>query len=381
MNITYISNFDAEDIHSWSGLGYHIAKSLEKQGCTIKYINLTSVKKPFHLKVKWVFYKLVGKNYQIYRDPFFAKKYADQVELLLDSTTDIIFSPGSIPIAMLRLNKPIILYTDSTFAGLLNFYDNFKNLAKESISYGNHFEMLALNTCSLAIFSSDWAAETARTYYKIDNKKLTVVPFGANLDNQKNREEITKIIDKKSRAVLKLLFLGVEWDRKGGDIALRITELLNEQNITTELHVAGIKKFDFELPSFVVNHGYISKSDTIGKDQIEKLLTTSHFLLLPTRADCTPVVYSEANSFGLPVLSTNVGGIGTIIKNGVNGMTFSLQATAEDYVKYILEAFPNEILYKSLSISSYDEYTNRLNWETSGKKLVEIMEQVLIKEI
>jgi glycosyltransferase involved in cell wall biosynthesis len=63
--------------------------------------------------------------------------------------------------------------------------------------------------------------------------------------------------------------------------------------------------------------GYISKSTQEGSEQIDRLLSDAHFLMLPTRADCTPYVIPEANSFGLPCITTNVGGIPTMVKDHV----------------------------------------------------------------
>jgi hypothetical protein len=52
---------------------------------------------------------------------------------------------------------------------------------------------------------------------------------------------------------------------------------------------------------------------------------------------CTPVVYSKANSFGLPCLSTNVSGIASIVKDDINSKFFSL-ALSGDVMLFIFKA-------------------------------------------
>jgi glycosyltransferase involved in cell wall biosynthesis len=83
--------------------------------------------------------------------------------------------------------------------------------------------------------------------------------------------------------------------------------------------VVGIDKLPFEkVPEFIVNPGFISKSSQEGYSKIEQLFIDSHFLLVPSLAGCTPVVCSEANSFGLRCISRNVGGIPTITRDDIN---------------------------------------------------------------
>jgi glycosyltransferase involved in cell wall biosynthesis len=378
MNVTYLTEYDAANIHKFSGLGYYIGKSLEDQGCKIDYITLPKKNKRIKYIIKLIYYKLLGKSYDVNREPYISKHYADTVGQLVASNTDIIFSPGTLPVALLKTDIPVVIYTDACFAGMINFYKYFTNMPEETIRNGNFLEQSALSNCTLAIFSSQWAADSAIKHYEISKSKVFVVPFGANIESNLNEEAILNIIRDKSTDVIKLLFLGVDWERKGGDVALETSKILNERGIKTELHIAGSKMPDAEFPSFVVNHGFITKSTKEGRDLLNQLLITSHFLILPTKADCTPVVYSEANSFGLPCLTTNVGGIPSIIKNGVNGKSFSISDSPLSYVDYICEMKLDIVAYENLCMSSFEEYANRLNWTTSGKHIVRLLRNVLL---
>jgi glycosyltransferase involved in cell wall biosynthesis len=50
------------------------------------------------------------------------------------------------------------------------------------------------------------------------------------------------------------------------------------------------------------------------------LYRTADVFCLPTLGDCLPMVLSEAAAVGLPLVSTNVGAIGEIVHDGVNGL-------------------------------------------------------------
>ncbi len=373
MNISYITTFDANEIKSFSGIGYYISKALKNQGYNLDIIgNLDDNNrnnKLIHLKS--IYYnKIIRKKFLINRDQAVVKSYAKSILRCLKPNTDLIFSVGTIPIALLNPSKPTVFYADACFAGMINFYESYSNLCNETIKSGNLLEQKALDIVSLAIYSSDWAAETAIKSYNINPQKVKVVPFGANLEEEKKYNEIKSIIASRSTTECHLLFLGKDWKRKGGDMALKIALKLNEIGLKTTLHIAGVKEVALKnIPPCVISYGFINKATPEGKKLIENLLSKSHFLILPTRADCTPVVYSEASSFGLPCISTNVGGIPTIIKDNVNGKLFSLEDNEDAYVNYIQKTFCNISLYKQLCYNSFNEYEQRLNWKVAGTSI------------
>ncbi len=109
--------------------------------------------------------------------------------------------------------------------------------------------------------------------------------------------------------------MGVDWHRKGGDIAYAVAKRLNQIGLPTELTVVGCQPLINEpIPKFVKSLGFIKKSAPEGKERLNRLIIESHFLILPSLADCTPMVFPEANSLGVPCLSTKVGGIPSIIQ-------------------------------------------------------------------
>jgi glycosyltransferase involved in cell wall biosynthesis len=377
MKISYVTTYDASDIHNWSGLGYMIAKTLENQGSRIDFIGDLQSSPSLEMYLKKLYFKLLSKDFDFGREIHTAQQYAKQIKARIKADSDIVFSPGTIPISMLDVVQPKVFYTDATFAGMVGFYDYLSNLSPSTIKSGNELEKNALDSCKLAIYSSEWAANTAIEYYGADPAKIKVVPFGSNIESGRDLNEIKSIVSSKNKEECNLLFLGVDWDRKGGNIALEVVNTLNQSGLNATLHIAGVKNFPFkETPEYVRNYGFISKSNPEGVRLMDKLMAESHFLLLPTRADCTPVVFSEANAFGIPCITTSVGGIPTIIRDDVNGKAFPLQAEANEYASYIEKCFKNWDAYYELSLSSFNEYESRLNWNVTGKVITKLMSEL-----
>lgn len=375
-----MTTYDAMDIGTWSGSGYYIAQSLKNQSISLEYIGPLREKYSLLFKGKQYSYnRLLNKRYLRDREPLILKDYAHQVSRRLSGINiDIVFSPGTIPIAYLECDQPIVFWTDATFAGMINFYPNWSNLCKDTIKNGNAMERSALNRCRLAIYSSEWAAQTAVDYYKIDRSKVKVVPYGANIECNRSFDDIRKIVNARPSNKCKLLFLGVDWLRKGGDIALEIAKELNESGLETELTIVGCQPtIDEPMPNFIRSLGFISKSKERGLNKIISLLAESHFLILPSRAEAFGIVFCEANSFGVPCLSTNVGGIPTVIKDGLNGKTFSKDANITEYCTYISNLFSNYSQYKNLALSSFNEYQFRLNWSATGQTVKKLLVELI----
>ena len=378
MKIAYVTTYDPTDIEAWSGSGANILKTLQNCGFQIETIGNLHDKCSLLTRMKKVVYsKLLSKNYLRDREPMVLKNYASQIEKALESIDyDIVFSPGTVPIAYLKTEKPIVFWTDAAFAGIIDFYPSFSNLCTETIKDGNEMEQLALSKCSLAIYQAEWGANTAIENYDVDPKKVKVVPFGANVHCDRKEQDIIDITNKKSFDTCKLLFIGAEWFRKGGDFAVKVADILNQRGVKTELHMVGDKP-STTLPGFVKHHGFISRKTDEGRSALDKLMSESHFLIQPSRAEGFGLVFAEASSFGLPSLATKVGGIPTAILDGKNGQTFPLDESPEKYCNYLEKLMSSKEEYAALALSSFREYSERINWASGGKQISKLLHNIV----
>ncbi|WP_442589250.1 glycosyltransferase [Pedobacter sp. AW31-3R] len=375
MKIGYIAEFDTTDITKRSGLGVNIASALKQNSNTLQYLDKFNPKPPLSAYIKKVFYRLKKQRFDFLREKWYAKQFAQYISKEQDDDIDLFFSLSSQPIAFLKSDKPIVFYTDATFAQMIGFY--FNNLSGDSIRNGTLIEKKALDNTNLAIYASKWAADSAINDYSINSAKIKVVPRGANIICDRSAEDIKQIVANRSKEIIKLLFVGVEWHRKGGDKAYEIVKYLNDNNIKAELHIVGLKSIPLDpLPDYIINHGFLNKSDSSQNEILNNLYLESHFFLLPTVADTFGIVFAEANSFGLPAISFNVGGIASVILSDVNGYCFDPNINTQDIALYVRDVFHDQKRYTALCNTSFNEYESRLNWRVSGALI-----QNLIKEL
>ena len=374
MRIAYVTTFDASDVHQWSGLGKHIFKCLESQG-----VDLVPVGSFKEYSDPWILHKRIYYNKIVRRGVFFSNRDTTVLKALgkavagrlRDLEIDAVFSPGTLPLSYLDIDKPIFFWTDATFTGLADFYSDLKNASRETMESGKKAEQGALSRCRAAIYSSQWAADTALENYQVAASKVHVVPFGANIEVDRNEDDIEKLVDQK-HLPCRLLFFGVDWERKGGKYAVALAEALNRRGIATELIVLGCVPPE-PMPDFVKVVGFVSKSTPEGRREIDRYLQEAHFLVLPSLADCAPVVVTEVNSFGMPALTSDVAGFKTLVRQGINGYVFSLPDYVEAAAERVAGLMGNLSPFREMALTSFREYQNRLNWKTAGKQVLEIL--------
>jgi glycosyltransferase involved in cell wall biosynthesis len=85
---------------------------------------------------------------------------------------------------------------------------------------------------------------------------------------------------------------------------------------------------------------------------------------MPTKQECAGVVFSEASSYGLPVLTFETGGISNYVENHVNGYCLPLGSISSDFVLRVQMLLDNPDQYLQMSINARDKYENELNWES-----------------
>lgn len=266
------------------------------------------------------------------------------------------------------MNIPIIYLSDTTFKVYYEYYP--LNFEPQEVEWKEKQDSIAISKASKLVFSSKWAADSAVSDYQADADNLVILPFGANLDNPPLADEV---LTKKPTSLWRLLFVGKDWDRKGGEIAFQTLVALCNKGIDAELVVVGC------VPPTEIKHDkltvipYLNKNIPEQRKKLDELFLRSNFFILPTRADCSPIVFCEASAFGLPVLTTDIGGIPTIIKNGKNGYRLPLSASGEDYANLIVERFTARTRYEKLVRSSREEYDSRLNWNEWAESLHYLM--------
>lgn len=372
LKIAYLTVNDPGDRRSWSGTHYYIAEALQRHCGDVTALGPIKPGSMLLRKALRKALRAMGKTYLFTHTVNFAKETARIAEQRLGNTRyDLILAPaGSGQIAYLNSDIPVVYLSDSTFSAILNYYPEFSGISQAIIHQANTIEQLAIDKASLIVYSSSWAAKSALKNYHADPAKVHVVPFGANLDEPPSAE---CALNKKPSQLCRLLFVGVDWAKKGGDIAFETLVELERLGVPAELTVVGCR------PPKQVHHRnlqvfhFLNKNDPEQRRQLEALYLDADFFLLPTRTECYGIVFCEANAFGLPAIGTDTGGVSEVIRNGENGFLLPPSARGNQYARVIADLYADKQKLQQMQRCSRQSYDTRLNWDTWGNAVAGLL--------
>lgn len=377
LKIAFVSEQDPRNKRSWSGTLHRIFRELERRFEKVEALgppDVSAVGKAM-IRINNGFLRRLFRHYD-YRQSlvrgYWEARYFNR--MIREGTYDLVFAPVcSNSLAFLDADIPIVYLTDATFDLLEGYYPGYARLPSVSIREGNRCERRALLKSDMTLFSSEWARDSAVDRYGADPEKLHVVTMGANMDQEPDREAVERKLD--SADTCRLLFLAQKWERKGGEVALGAYRVLREKGYPVSLTICGCEPEEAVDDPGVEQIAYLDKNDEGQYDRFLKLMEDSHFLLLPTRADCTPMVVAEANAYGMPVLVTRTGGIPSLVREGKNGFLLPAEAGPETYAEIIANRyFENPEAYRKLVQASRREYEERLNWTKWGDRAQELIQ-------
>lgn len=372
--ILYISGADPQDRRLWSGIPYSILNSLRAHCGEVEVLIAEYPRRSIlNRGMTRILRTLTHTEWMVHNGSGVARKVAKSLkQAVRQSNPDIVLSvAGSEFVAYLETDRPILHVSDATAVLLNKNYRFATPLAKRAAFDVQHVEKKALEKSAASVFASQWAAESAISDYGINQARVHVLPFGANIQGELPRIESKNQFDR-----CNLLFLGVDWERKGGDLAVSTLHALRRLGINAQLTVCGCTPVGTIGTSIKVVP-FLNKNIAGDVGRLERLMKESHFLLLPTRAECYGIVFCEASAYGLPSIATNVGGVSTAVRQGENGYLLPLSADANEYAHLIAKVWSDRKGYAVLRQSSRARYDALLNWDVWGRSLAGIIKTIL----
>ena len=115
---------------------------------------------------------------------------------------------------------PCMLVADITVGPLMDDYPVYRTISARGRRVADQQARTILASGASIVLSSDWAAETGAAHYGVSLSRFVVAPFGPNF------EDIPDVAEPPNGGPLKMLFVGFEWERKGGEIALAAFKLI-----------------------------------------------------------------------------------------------------------------------------------------------------------
>ncbi|MBQ2974725.1 MAG: glycosyltransferase family 4 protein [Clostridia bacterium] len=172
-----------------------------------------------------------------------------------------------------------------------------------------------------------------------------------------------------------VLFLGAVNEMKGCFDMPEVIRLVSKNNPEVRMIVAGSGETEktaeiakekcvadrFVFPGWVRN------------DEKDRLLREADIFFLPSYTEGMPMSVLDAMGYGLPIVTTNVGGIPKIVKNGVNGYMLT-PGDCEGFANAISEILSDSNKRKAFGKCSFEIAENAYSLEKHIEKIEKIYE-------
>lgn len=181
---------------------------------------------------------------------------------------------------------------------------------------------------------------------------------------------------------INILFLAVVIKRKGIFDLIKAAKLIEDddelKHFNIKFIIAGsgaeenIVKKDVEklnLKKYFCFKGWVDKNEK------KALLNSSQLFVLPSYNEGLPVAILEAMSYGLPIISTNVGSISDAVKNNFNGFVIE-PGDIETLSKKIKKCILDRSLYDKFSTNSKELVKNYYNEKKYFKEVEELYSKI-----
>lgn len=229
---------------------------------------------------------------------------------LAQSTSDVVFFNTQVPAALggnLTRQQPYVISTDLTpiqYDQMSQQYSHRPDRPGPLKIYKHRLNVAILQGASRLLPWSTWARQSLITDYGVPPERIDVVPPGINLAHW-------KMLPRSAHGCLRILFVGGDLHRKGGDLLIRAFQQLPAD--TAELilvtrsqtpRMAGIRSYHHLQPN---------------APELLELFQRADVFVLPSQAEAFGIAAAEASAAGLPAIVTAVGGLTDIVVDGKTG--------------------------------------------------------------
>ena len=208
---------------------------------------------------------------------------------------------------------------------------------------------------------STWAAASLVNDYGVDPELVEVLPPGVDMEKWRPAS-------RSGRGPMRILFIGGDFYRKGGELLLQAFQHLSdgkaELNLVTRSilpQIEGVTVFNDMRPN---------------SPELIALCQSSDLFVLPTEAEAFGIAAVEASATGLPIIGTNVGGLHDIVADGETG--FLVQAgDVESLTDRLCELLLDADLRKRMGQAARTRAEDRFSARKNAARLIEIIKETV----
>lgn len=210
---------------------------------------------------------------------------------------------------------------------------------------------------------SSYGADSIARDFDYPRERIFPIGAGPSLQFKKSRDTS---IERYSRS--NILFIGRDWERKGGPLAYKAFMLLKEKIPHATLTIVG----PTEQPVFgegVIFEGFLRKHKFLEKRKLKKLYLKASLFCTPSVCETWGLVYVEAADSGLPVVGTDEWAMPDIVVNGKTGV-LTKERSPEVVAEAMYQVLRNPDVAKKMGEAAMDYVDQVLDWPNVADRII-----------
>jgi glycosyltransferase involved in cell wall biosynthesis len=289
--------------------------------------------------------------------------------------------------------KAIVCAVHSTWKGeaIVTKRDNPKELnpnEKAMLRFNvvlRSYEKKLMNRSDALIAVSKYTVNELTELYGIKEEKIHVIYNGVDVDKFKprpNRAELRQEFGLEEDKKI-VLFVGRLYHRKGLEILLQsIPPVLKEfRNVKFVISGKGFKKKEESLRNLAKElniEDHVKFLGYVPDEKLPRLYSASDIFVLPAIYENFPFAILEAQSTGLPVVSTNVGGIPEFLVDNENGFVID-PGDSTQLTQRVLTLLQNPKLAKEMGDRGRKLIEEKFDWRLITGQVIDLYHKLLEK--
>lgn len=360
---------DPHDPAAWSGTPHALLKALQAEFGRVTVLHSA---KPQRSLAAIVPRLLLGRHrYPLWMSRAALKHYARRLEhAVAENKPDAVLCISSQHLVYARsLGLPVFMLSDAPWMAYKQAYRDYDPMPLPARRYAAQ-EAAAAQRISGVIYPTPWACAQAQTLFGLPPERVDRIALGANRFCQDSDETVLQRIRQRAPAPLQLLFVGKDWERKGGPLAVEVVRELNRKGCPARLTIVGCTPaLQAEDAAYTEVLGFLSAKNPADQQRMQTAFAQAHFFLLPSRAECFGLVFAEAQSYGLPCIALDCQGIPGVVDQGVTGLLFAPGTEAAPIASDILKLAADGVAYEAMAVAARRKFRQELCWEAFGQRL------------
>ena len=258
-----------------------------------------------------------------------------------------------------RALGPHLMRTDMTIAQARRAkYFAVCELSKPRLEEAERVQARVLSTAAHVFAASRWVAESLIHDCGVDAGRVTVLypSTGLTISSANGQQQ------QQERVGREILFVGLDWQRKGGPLLFDAFRLVQAKLPDATLRVVGCRP-RLRHPGVHVE-GPLDKRDPAQARRLEQCFLRASCFCMPSHFEPFGIAFAEAASIGLPAVSIDVGSRREAIVSGLTGV-LAKEPTPAGLADALLEVLRDPDYCRQLSDSAKQYARTTFSWEAA----------------